>query len=232
MFRRLSFPPCRALRPRRGHRVLAYIGRLLLPSGHPSRSALGSHAYEAQSLHLSVAAWSSRCLRFATALTDGPARLASPWAATPSAVGITPTLFSQLHGARDVHVRENQAPGIIHDELQPRPLLGAAPPDPLVAHPHHPGGGRPPQQGHPVRVDGRDVPQRFPHQAAKAQVVVRRHQGAPRRAFGGAHPTHLQGWGPLGYRASSNRGRVCMHAATRPDGRTKVQGDRPFPLPI
>ena len=103
MFRLPSFPPCRALGPRRGHHVLACIGRLLLPSGCLSPSALGSRVYEARSLHLTVAAWSSHCLRFATVLADGPARLASPWAATPSAVGIAPTLFSQLHGAQGIH---------------------------------------------------------------------------------------------------------------------------------
>ena len=92
---------------------------------------------------------------------------------------------------------------------------------------------RPPTPARPPRPSRRSRRlRRFPHQAAKAQVVVGRHQRAPRRAVGGAHRSHLQGWGRLGRLASANRGRVGMQAATRPDGRTRGEGDRPFPLPI
>ena len=53
---------------------------------------------------LRVAAWTSRCLRFAAALTDVHARLASPWVASPSTTGISPALCSQLHGALGGHL--------------------------------------------------------------------------------------------------------------------------------
>ncbi len=51
------------------------------------------------------------------------------------------------------------------------PVAGVAPPDPLVARAHHSGGR--------VRVDAGHVPEGFPHQAPKAQVVGDRHQATP-----------------------------------------------------
>ncbi len=136
MFRLPSFPPCRALGPRRGHHVLACIGRLFLPSGCLSPSALGSRVYEARSLHLTVAAWSSHCLRFATVLADGPARLASPWAATPSAVGIAPSLFSQLHGTQGIHPGSGH--GGVDQHRAARPDDGAGGGSALQARTHRP----------------------------------------------------------------------------------------------
>ena len=43
-----------------------------------------------------VAAWSSRCLRFTSVLTDGHARLTSSWVASPSMAGIAPAPYGQL----------------------------------------------------------------------------------------------------------------------------------------
>ena len=97
-----SLTPPRSPRPRR-KRTLVVAFREEQPVGPriiDSRGSITSPEW--------VAAWSSRCLRFATVLADGPARRASPWGAGPSAAGIAPAprhelsrrtlLFPGVHG--------------------------------------------------------------------------------------------------------------------------------------
>ena len=50
---------------------------------------------------------------------------------------------------RDLDPRQNQKAGVIREEAQTRPLLGAGPPHPLVPGAAHPGRRRPAQQRHP-----------------------------------------------------------------------------------
>jgi hypothetical protein len=69
------------------------------PCGLPGHRAVGPRFDRLRGSSpspLRVTAWSSRCLRFTPVLPDGRARLASSWAATPSAAGIAlaPPSFS------------------------------------------------------------------------------------------------------------------------------------------
>ena len=85
-----SLTPPRSLRPRQ-YRTLVVAFREEQPVGPRiinSRGSITSPGW--------VAAWSSRCLRFATVLADGPARRASPWGAGPSAAGIAPAPRHEL----------------------------------------------------------------------------------------------------------------------------------------
>ena len=125
-----SLTPPRSPRPRR-ERTLVVAFREeqpVVPRVINSRGCITSPGW--------VAAWSSRGLRFATVLADGPARLASPWAATPSAVGIAPSLFSQLHGTQGIHPGSGH--GGVDQHRAARPDDGAGGGSALQARTHRP----------------------------------------------------------------------------------------------
>ena len=73
-------------------------------------------------------------------------------------------------------VGQDQKPHIVGDQLQPPPLQGRLPANPLIARGALQRGRTPTEQCDPVCPPTGDIVQRFAHDALKSQIVMLAHQ--------------------------------------------------------